>query len=286
MFYLIVTTRFAQGEYLKRFLTSLYDLPKAQQERIFLVLVIQSDVQVEVEINHAIAHKICCVPPCSASKARNIGLSHLPNCSGIVAFPDDDCWYNDKILPHVESVFEQTNADFVSVGVFDPIRKIPYGRNRPVCHIENINLVNALYLPIEVSLFIRFDNQKDITRFDENFSIGTNWGSGEATDMVLKLLNDKKQGLYNSYALVFHEYGQQKDGDKNRIFRYAVGFGAVLAKAIFLRQQNLTRQYKAMCRRNFFAHIIFFWSKKGAVYKMRLKGLRQGFAEGKKFYNA
>lgn len=286
MFSLIVTTRDFYGNKMQRFINSLNLLPKEQQKKINLILVVQSERECRVELSEHIARKVLYTQPCSLSRARNLGLDSLLKGVGIVAFPDDDCWYNVQLLPFVEDAFEKTNADFLAVGIYDPIRGCPYGTNRPLNHKEKISVKNSLYLPVEAGLFIKYSSPGLIKRFDERFGLGTNWGSGEGTDVILQMLNEGKQGIYDSHESVYHEFGQEKDSDAQRAFRYAVGFGALIAKSVLVRGQTaLKKELKKLKRRNLLAALRYaFNHRKCKLYLQRLKGLRKGYKQGKRVF--
>lgn len=282
MFNLIMTTQNIKGEKTTRFFDSLNMMTENVKEKLFLYIVNQDKQPVSgLQINY----KEIFTEKCSLSKARNLGLAQLPDEPGIIAFPDDDCWYNDSIIKFVENNI--SGNDFICTGVFDPYKGISYGNNRPLKTRILINEANALFLPISVGIFYKYSTVSAIPFFDERFGVGTAWGSGEETDFVLQLLKDGKRGEYNSFDCVYHEAERDKDFNETSIYKYALGFAAMAEKSKYVRKQHETyKQFKKIKTRSRLAKIYYlFVPKKRAVYSARLKGFKRGCFEGREYYS-
>ena len=281
MFNLIMTTQNIDGEKTKRFFDSLNAMTGDIREKLFLYIINQDK---RPAAGLTIKYKEIFTDKCSLSKARNLGLAQLPEEPGIIAFPDDDCWYSDSILKFVEENIN--NNDFICTGVFDPYKGISYGNNRPLKTRTAIDEANALLLPISVGIFYKYSAVDEIPFFDERFGVGTDWGSGEETDFVLQLLKDGKRGEYNSFDCVYHEAERDKDFNVSSIYKDALGFAAMAEKSKYVRKQDEAyKQFKKIKARSYMAKIYYlFVPNKRAVYSARLKGFKRGCAEGREFY--
>ena len=284
MLNLIMTTRQPRSAVTERFLKSVANQPREIKDMLRLIAVIQTDEELcfvpkikEVKTVHT--------KPCSLSAARNIGIKEIPEGEeGVIAFPDDDCWYNDTVLSAALKNLER--YDFVSSGCYDPIKKKGLGRNRTLGEICAIDETNIILKPISVSIFYNFSSKDEIPRFDEKFGVGTEWGSGEESDFLLQLLFCGKRGLYDSTDVVFHETEREKDLDPAVTYKYSVGFAAMIVKSLVLRgQKKIYSEFKKIMTRSRLAVIYYlFRPEKRAVYIARLKGFKRGLKEGRAFY--
>ena len=209
------------------------------------------------------------VKPCSLSKARNEGIKLIPEGeSGIIAFPDDDCWYNSTVLSAAVKNLEQ--YDFVSMGIYAPIKRKGFGKHRTLNEKCEINEDNVLLKPISVSIFYKFNEKNEIPLFDEKFGV---------------LFNGKK-GVYDSTDTVYHETEREKDFNASVTYKYSVGFAAMIMKSLLVRgQKKAYARFRKLMTRSRLAQIYYlFKPAKKAVYAARLKGFKRGLKEGRVYY--
>lgn len=163
-----------------------------------------------------------------ASRARNLGLARASG--GIVAFPDDDCRYPPGLLRDVVRAFEEgAGVSGVAGRLVDDA-----GRDSILAFDPKPGLVtrdNVWRRGIEATLFFRRSALAGL-RFDETLGrgAGTPWGSGEGTDLVLRLLERGHRVLYEPSLTVLHPqrvppYGPKADW---RAYDYGRGMGRVL----------------------------------------------------------
>lgn len=162
------------------------------------------------------------------SVARNVGLAKATG--GILAFPDDDCWYPANLLRRVDAIFQESNWDFIS-GCAKNEGGAPTA-NRWLKHDAEITRSNLFRTCISFTLFIRRSPMTTDVRFDEELGVGakTRYGSGEESDYVLKLLNLGARGTFFWDLTVHHprpELRSDTDGYK-RAGSYGYGMGRVL----------------------------------------------------------
>jgi glycosyltransferase involved in cell wall biosynthesis len=208
------------------------------------------------------------------SRARNRGLRLATGA--LVAFPDDDCVYPDGLLSWVVNWF-QTNIeyDILAVGVKDA-SGVRSG-NRWLQKSCDIRSINAFRTTFSSSLFLWTDLAVT-ARFNEDLGIGsgTPYGSGEETDYVLRLLDTRARGRFDSSRHVVHPRRDMLSGNcaPSRAQAYGFGMGHLLRRhslrALWLSfvGYNMLRAAIAACAADV---------RGAALCGAQTKGLWQGF---------
>lgn len=163
------------------------------------------------------------------SRARNAGLKHVTG--GIIAFPDDDCWYPSDLFERVESWFgEHPRTDGLSA-----ISRDSSGRPS-VCHWDRrggvINRMNVWRRAISCSIFLRRGVVEEVGDFDVNLGLGsgTPYGSAEETDYLIRALDRNFRLQYVPSLSVLHEQPALDLRAAGRGYHYGVGFGHIQRK--------------------------------------------------------
>ena len=156
---------------------------------------------------------------------RNIGLSYISG--DIVAFPDDDCIYETDTLEKVSSFFSK-NAEysFYTCNTRDIDGKGSILKSKSVD--TDISVFNFMSVGISFTIFARVLAIKSFI-FDKRLGLGTPFGSGEESDLLLHLLKQKSKGYYHANNYIYHP---AKSETPDKAFLYGKGFGAVYKKAI------------------------------------------------------
>lgn len=158
---------------------------------------------------------------------RNIGLRY---CHGeIVGFPDDDCYYDDKVLLQVANQFcSASKYSFVVTEVRAIETKKIFIRtpHRP------IKRRSIFQYCISYNFFVH--RNPDLL-FDEKMGVGQYWGSGEETDYLWALLQDNDMGIFLQNTYIFHPQNAASINYK-RAYSYGLGFGALFKKEIIYRK--------------------------------------------------
>ena len=164
------------------------------------------------------------------SHARNLGL----HCAvgEIVGFPDDDCVYPVNVLERVRTHFEQhAGLALVSGPAISPEGDL--GSGRWTRQSGPITLANVWTSVISFTFFARRSVLEDVGSFDEHLGLGARFGSGEETDIAIRVLRSGYAGYYDLELNVTHPDKRLTAQAARRAFSYGMGMGRVLRKHSF-----------------------------------------------------
>lgn len=166
------------------------------------------------------------------------GLSHARNCGlervtgDIVAFPDDDCWYEDDLLDTVVKLFDEDSVDIWSGQSCDASGH--HSQRRWPARRQLANKINVWGLAISYTVFMRSACARNVGAFDERLGVGarTIWQSGEETDYLIRAMVRGFRLKYDPCIKVFHPQKTLVFDDKtiDRAKAYGAGLGRVLKK--------------------------------------------------------
>lgn len=216
------------------------------------------------------------------SKARNLALLSI-NLSNfdVIAFPDDDCWYEDSLVKNIFEFFDShLSYDVLCTNVLDPSNNMTYG-GRPRGVTVEVNERNIFSYPISVGIFIRLQSRlSGCVIFDETLGAGTDIGSGEETDLVYRLLKNDVKCLYLGDLFVYHPVidGNYCVSDITKYYKYGVGFGYLVRRMVDNKDYSIILYYFYIIIR-ILAGLIVSVNKgiNRKVYYSRLKGVISGF---------
>ncbi|MGA3130352.1 MAG: glycosyltransferase [Terracidiphilus sp.] len=163
------------------------------------------------------------------SRARNLGIEAA---SGeIVAFPDDDCWYPQDLLERVARWFrEHPSYSLLSTCVKDETGNETASRwPRHSCELDR---QNALRTGLTACLFVRREALVAANGFDAKMGpgSGTPFGSGEDSDLTLRVLAQGLKGWFEKSIWVGHPTRDARNASASRALGYGRGFGYLLRK--------------------------------------------------------
>lgn len=149
-------------------------------------------------------------------------------------FPDDDCYYSRDLMA---DVFSYINAnpewDGISTMVIDENGKFSAGGYMSGKN-QRISAKNVWRCAVSPSLFIKREALNDVNGFNKELGVGadTQWGSGEETDIVLRIVEKGYHIEYIPSLKVFHPRfcGPWTMNTVKRGFLYGCGMGYVLKK--------------------------------------------------------
>ena len=166
------------------------------------------------------------------SAARNLGLVHAKG--DVIAFPDDDCWYEPGVVAAVLAAFKHQPAWRGVVAEWVEQTQAHGGQPRDAL------LSQARWRRFRdgdassISLFIKTDLLRQVGGFDARLGVGQWFGAGEETDLILTLLATGATLARCPAARVHHHHaapGQLPPvGNWHAVLRRARGTGALYAK--------------------------------------------------------
>jgi glycosyltransferase involved in cell wall biosynthesis len=181
------------------------------------------------------------------SRARNVGLAQA--CGTIVAFPDDDCWYEPDTLKNVVELFKQ-ELDIATGRTLDEkgVPSVSPFLSGPA----RITRSNYLLCGNSNSIFAKRAAFERIGGFDERLGVGapTIYQSGEEADILLRAIAAGLNLHFFSDLITHHDQvdaiitGAQID----RASRYGAGFGALLRKNDFSLTYVIVRLLRTLAR--------------------------------------
>ena len=197
------------------------------------------------------------------SRARNIAIN--TSIGGWILLLDDDVYININTFQDINKHLSD-NELFYYGNVLIHNTKTHYVRyyviNRDI-DLWNYNRVCSVSLIVNRKVFDK------IGLFDENLGSGTNFGSSEESDFILRaLLNNIKIRYLGSYVV----YHSQALHSLIKVEKYAMGAGALYRK--YLLRVNLVLYLKLMIDLLIRFVFLFSFQKKRYIF---FKGFFKGF---------
>lgn len=165
------------------------------------------------------------------SLGRNLGAAM--GDGGLLAFPDDDCWYHPHTLAKVAEL--RTDSDILTI--FSGQQVNPDGTRsmlRWPGRARTLNRRDVWQSAISSTLFIPRTVFDGVGGFDEELGVGarTPWQAAEDTDLLLRAMRAGAQVKYEPSLLVYQD-DPRRDGDvdlRSKMLGYGRGVGRVLAR--------------------------------------------------------
>jgi glycosyltransferase involved in cell wall biosynthesis len=158
------------------------------------------------------------------SRGRNIGLAR---CQGaIIGFPDDDCWYDPRVLRSACEFFsESPTFVFFSGRTVDGTGRDSVSRH--LAASTDITPSKIFLIGNSNTFFVRRKPALEANGFDEELGVGsgTPFQSGEESDFLLKCLAKGHRGFFDRNFIIRHD---QVAASPQRARAYARGFGRVV----------------------------------------------------------
>jgi glycosyltransferase involved in cell wall biosynthesis len=233
-FSLILATIYREAE-VEAFLDSL----SRQTYRNFELIVVDQNTDdrvaniVERYAGYFPVRRVQCRP--GLSIARNMGIKLISG--DIVAFPDDDCWYQPELLERVAQRFEDSNLEIISGQSRDMHHRHSQRSWPSEAHIAD--KISIWKLAISYTVFMRRECVDAVGEFDEELGVGaaTAWQSGEETDFLIRALARGYSIRYFPELKVFHPQKTEvyNAATIERAKGYGAGLGRVLKKHHYSR---------------------------------------------------
>lgn len=122
----------------------------------------------------------------SLSLARNLGIAQASG--DVIAFPDDDCWYEPQVIENVLAAFA-VHPTWSGV-VAEWVEQAQAHRGQPVEQLLSHSKWRRYRDgdASSISLFIKADLLRQLGGFDARLGVGQWFGAGEETDLILTAL--------------------------------------------------------------------------------------------------
>ena len=167
------------------------------------------------------------------ARARDYGIGLAQG--RIIAFPDDDCAYEQDVLEKVVAEFKRRpSLSILVAGSYDSsTSRFSVG----------VNSLNARYfsrfnmMGVEFTQF--FDRKRiDGEQFylDHDFGIGSKYSGAEGFELLYRLLRSGSTAFYNPEIRIYHPDKDHYKLGTGRMLMYSTGIGAYIRK--FANQQD------------------------------------------------
>lgn len=217
------------------------------------------------------------------SRARNYGLRFAKGewiCLG-----DDDAIYSKDYFRTAVDFLKKHNDSCILCGhifYLDDREKEAFNYTK-YNNGQALNADDMIQAGPSPALILPAKMLKRIKGFDTLFGVGAKYGSGEETDVVLRLFKEGAEAYYLNEMILFH--GKSDDEvcpDLKKVLFYYIGLGALLKKHLWI-DKNLAL-FPKFARATLGAWIKWLIGDRNqkAIYRMRIAGFHKGFFVYKK----
>lgn len=209
------------------------------------------------------------------SHARNVGIDIA---SGeYIVLVDDDGFFNPDSLSIAVKVIEEKKLDLLGAKIVDPVTKKQFCYS----HSTYIKIIKAFkYMP-SLGMVIRTSFIKQI-KFDEDFGVGSKYGAGEETDIVIQAINAGLSVYYSDKYVVNHPVQEDSQLPLERIRLYSYGKGALCKKTELTISRKIGKYYYI---KSYYGNYIvghcekIVGEKPGEVRIIKAKYIKKGYME-------
>ena len=166
-------------------------------------------------------HIKCELISTSYAKNRALQLSSGTYC----AFLDDDCWLPNNFL-EVLFPFLLLKKDGYLTNALDAENKPLLGKGLPKDFLLDCKSKDGAFYTPQIAHIYMTDAVLELGGFNEKLGVGTEYGSAEETDLLVRLLNIGQKFIYLDQVSVFHPSVNYETVTPDKCFRYGLGFGA------------------------------------------------------------
>lgn len=159
------------------------------------------------------------------SHARNVGLQRVTG--DYVCLIDDDALYDENYLKVADKMICDIKPTVLVGLLYDPTTNEP-ATDLNDCKIGWKNVFKGLR---SACMIIETEFLKSF-KFDEQFGVGSTYGAGEETDLLMNVLHHNKTIYFTRKVIMYHNDLKIQEIPMQKIASYAFGIGALCKKAI------------------------------------------------------
>jgi glycosyltransferase involved in cell wall biosynthesis len=227
----LVVATYGRGKELQPLMTSL----AMQTDRRFEVIVVDQnaddriDSVVEVARGSGLTVYHLHLDTPGLSSARNLGTALA--LGSIVAYPDDDCWYEPDVLARVRAAFEATPD---ATGIVGRWVEVEVDGPRPAHRLsyDAWSRFRGGYAA-SITLFFRLERLQAFGGFDPRLGAGRWYGSSEETDLLLRMLQADERIEHAPDIQIHHPIAHAPSRNRASLKRaraYGRGIGALYSR--------------------------------------------------------
>jgi len=216
----------------------LVDTLVAQTERGFEVIVVDQNpddrlvpiIARAINLGLEVIHLRQALPNLACARNRGIATARHE----IVAFPDDDCWYEPDTIGYVVAAFqERPRLQGVVACWVEQAKASGKPASEGLLSLDSWRRFRGGNAS-SISLFCRRGLLEQLEGFDVRLGVGQWFGAAEETDLILRALAGEAEMTHYPAARVHHAFGAKPESDwraaSRNARRRARGTGALYAK--------------------------------------------------------
>ena len=198
-----------------------------QSDKDYEIIIVDQSDTINTDYDNLSAIKYIHINKKGLSNARNVGLKEVNG--KYIALIDDDAIYDIDYLEKAKGfITNHKNIGIVAGRGIDATTNETLLRGMNVDHEKRVTWNTIFNYCISAAMIIEVELLKD--GFDDRFGIGSEYGAGEETDIVIKSLGRQKDVFFNPEMKMYHPKTGDQNTDFERIYRYNMGFGALMKK--------------------------------------------------------
>ncbi len=212
------------------------------------------------------------------SRARNYGLKYVEGeriCLG-----DDDAVYDRDFFSKAMDFLNSYENNAILCGklyFLDDRNKTALDYKSYHQHQE-LNLDDMMQIGASATLILPAKMLKELKGFDIRFGVGAKYGSGEESDVVIRMFKKGVKAYYLDDMKIYHGNSQaDMSQDLKKIYMYYKGLGALLKKHLWYGKTTALMSKFARATAGAWIKWITGNAKQKAVYRMRIAGFHRGF---------
>lgn len=216
------------------------------------------------------------------SKARNEGLRYA--CGEYFCLIDDDAYYNKDFLQTAYNYIVSRNDEstILSGYIHDTNQGAAFASYKEEYNEKILNIQSVIHSCPSAGLAIPRSVISLCGDFDEKLGVGSEFGAGEETDLLLRAISKGFKVIYISKMILKHPFPEKgedaisEEGHAKKMASYYRGIGALYKKQlIYERNVRVAIPFLRLCIKFVIKYIMFFRFDRKRT-KMEISGLAQG----------